>query len=99
MVGMRAMVHPTTVCLELAQERHATALEKKTSTADQQVAARVGTVKDARFAALTDADRLVAARACLGGCCQEKEEEKVWCLRGCGRGVHLVACLKTSRRR
>ena len=54
-------------------------------------------VKQAQLGAVADGDRLTAARTCLDGRCKEMKEEKVMCIRQCGRGVHLVSCLRTSK--
>ena len=83
--GCRAMVHPNDRCLSLAKEKLTTKVNIKDST-----------VAAARLSSLTDGERLVNARRCLEGKCCESTEAKVLCLKGCGRGVHLVACLNTS---
>ena len=85
MAGCRAMVHQNEKCLGLAKEK----LAARKSVQESSVAS-------ARMASLADSERLVNARVCLEGQCTEHVETKVMCLRGCGRGIHLVACLNTS---
>ena len=106
--GVRAMVHPKDECLKLAMEKHGERLAplESVGTPDKPraqggapgapVRAKGTTTLGARFRAMTDGDRLVQARDCLSGCCQITNEEKLLCMRGCGRGVHLVGCLHTS---
>lgn len=90
--GCRAMVHPGGDCLEAARAK---------STARQleggpRSTAVVTSTKEAKMASFVEGDRLIFARECLNGACQVKDEAKVMCLRGCGRGIHLVGCLRTS---
>ena len=88
--GFRAMIHPSGGCLKLAEEKHAKRLESGGEVKNE------GSIKAAKISALKDGDRLIAARNCLDMKCMEMTERRVMCLRGCGRGVHLNACLKTS---
>ena len=88
--GVRAMIHPSDDCLRMAKGKHE---QRKASSS---VIEKTGSLNEAKVAALKDGDRLIAARKCLNGECFECTEPRVKCLKGCGRGVHLNACLKTS---
>ena len=90
--GYRSMVHPVEACMLLAGEKHAARLDPSKGKSGGKEAS----VKSAQAAALTDGERLERCRLCLNGECNECDEERVTCLRGCGKGVHLVACLRTS---
>ena len=109
--GFRAMVHPISSghpdCLELAlgkqtaREEHLknkskNALAQGKDSEFAQEATVVDTVKATQFISLKDGDRLDMVRNCLNGNCTEKNEVRLMCIRGCGRGVHLVACCRTS---
>ena len=93
--GFRAMIHPTGDCLRLAQEKMIMR-ENTKAASSKATAGKATTVRKAKLIAMNDGERLVRARNCLDGCCQVLDEERVMCLRGCGRGIHLTACLNTS---
>ena len=94
--GFRAMIHPNASCLGLAAEAHETRLTGELCPPCGGEIAK-STVMSAKLASLTDGERLASVRKCLSGKCGETREERVTCLRGCGRGVHLVACVHTSK--
>ena len=111
-VGVRAMVHSKCVqCKALAvsaateraaERREAVSQSDKrpsSSKADGGVlpaAATTLTVRQSQFASKLSESRLASAAKCLAGCCKETNEPRMLCMRGCGRGVHLVSCLGTS---
>ena len=96
-VGFCAMIHTRELCREAAEVKHRGKLVGTQISEEPSEVVIESSVKNARLATLTDGERLDAARKCLRGKCSEHQECKVMCLRGCGRGVHLVSCLHTSK--
>ena len=103
--GFRSMVHPSTACLESARQSHSKRVadgrevEHPSGTKGDTCVSAVkecDKIKKVHFAALAEGERLVLVRDCLNGKCTETAETKVMCMRGCGKGLHLVACCRTS---
>ena len=95
--GVRSFVHERGEgkCLELARAAAAERERQRRGAAAATQGADLS-VRQAQFSARLSDKRLADARRCLDGRCGVLGEERVFCLRGCGRGVHLVGCLGTS---
>ena len=101
--GGCGMVHEDGSCRELAErdldEAARLQIEKRGAKA-----AASGVHSEKREAQLKhrfSEPRLAVARCCLEGRCSvtDERERRVFCVRGCGRGVHVVACLGMSSHR
>ena len=92
------MVHVTGQCFELAERRlvDSTARlgEAKGKGAAEQTSKRAAQL-DHRF---SDARVDNMARCCEGKC-GVADEPRVFCIKGCGVGVHAVKCLMMSKNR
>ena len=105
--GFRSMVHQQDTCLAMAHQKH---VERMLATkapppvpgapkAPTRTEPITCTLQAARMATLTDGERLTDVRCCLKGECGigDETETRLMCLRGCGRGLHLVTCARTSK--
>ena len=98
--GVRSMIHPDEECYVKALARQDNRIaESKVRKCSSASEASEKTIQSAKIAALADGDRLTAVRNCLAGKCDNcnSDEPRVMCLRGCGRGLHLVGCARTSK--
>ena len=96
--GGEGMVHDSSRCRELAEKRlvdESKQLQAKgqaythSEKREVQLAHRLG---DARVEVL---------RCCIEGSCdvRHEQEARTYCVRGCGRGVHVSRCLMMSKHR
>ena len=97
--GGRSVCHDAATCVSLAERQLTEAIAAK-QAASRAAAPRGQTseVHRARLEHRFSADRCAIMRHCVEGKCQSTEA-RVMCVRGCGRGVHVVACLHMSKAR
>ena len=97
--GFKAFVHPGGSCRTRAGEllRARKQISAEALASQSQTQARGGTaLPQARLCEKTSEARLAQAARCLSGDCDGRPEARLQCMRGCGRGVHLVGCLGES---
>ena len=96
--GVRALIHPRAECRAQAQGRFQAGLAVSRGRTQGKAGRTSGasTLAQARLAERTSHIRTTVASRCLEGGCAVAHEPKLLCLRGCGRGVHIVACLGES---
>ena len=97
-IGVRALVHPNARCHALAVEA---AAKQKADRKASGTKAGTGDAPDlslrqSQFSTKLSERTLRCAAECLADRCDEQTEQRLFCMRGCGRGVHLVTCLGTS---
>lgn len=97
--GGSGVVHEGGVCRELAERTLQESIAaRKAGKAESQVTSEKRTAQlSHRF---SDA-RLQMMRCCIEGRCTvtEEQEKRVYCTKGCGRGVHMIRCLQMSSNR
>ena len=91
--GLRAMVHPRAECRELAR-LHLYSMQPAARA--RQAPTTEATIQQARMLEKTSDARIVSAQRCITGQCGVVDEQRLMCMRSCGRGVHVTSCLGES---
>lgn len=97
--GFRSLVHLNPRCRVLAGAKfNEVALEERTARAKEKIkgSSLRNEILQARLDEKMGETRLQGVRRCIDGRCEETNEQRLMCLRGCGRGAHLMSCLQTS---
>ena len=93
----RAMAHATGECRAVAEQQLAQAIADGARGGGAAGVRANDSLKRATLLAhrLSDA-RVERVRKCLEGQCEEAGEARTFCVRGCGRGVHMTSCCALS---
>ena len=100
--GGRGVCHDSDRCVVLAEAKLTTAIAA--SQAASKTADKWGTQEEKRAAQLKHQfsdERRLLLRSCIEGKCGVScsRENRTFCFKGCGRGVHIVSCLHLAKAR
>ena len=102
MQGGQGMVHVSGPCRELAERELNEATRKRREQRAERAGGELASEKrDAQLKHRFSTQRLEMLRCCLAGECgvDDSREQRIFCSKGCGQGVHAVACLQMSKHR
>jgi hypothetical protein len=89
----RAMAHAEGTCRSVAEELLLRDVAESRQAKSAASVDGAGSLKRATlFAHRMSDDRIDRVQKCLAGQCRETEESRTFCVRGCGRGLHLLTC-------
>lgn len=98
--GGRGMVHDDARCRELAERRLLDEAQERRAGGGAKSKAQ-SEKREAQLSHRFSAERVAVLRCCVEGRCRvdETQEQRTFCRKGCGRGVHVMQCLQMSKHR
>ena len=102
LAGGNGMCHASEVCVTLAESALNERIVENQAKAKKSVSLSTGSEKrDVQLKHRFSEEKIKILRACIEGCCANHgpKEGRTFCSNGCGRGVHVVSCLRMSSAR